>query len=29
VAYEFYIDDPAEIPLEQTRTQIYLPLKAA
>jgi len=29
VAYEFYIDDPAEIPMEQVRTQIYLPLKAA
>ena len=28
VAYEFYIDDPAEIPQKVVRTQIYFPLKA-
>ena len=28
VAYEFYIDDPAEIPQKDIRTQIYFPLKA-
>jgi effector-binding domain-containing protein len=29
VAYEFYIDDPAEISQKEIRTQIYFPLKAA
>lgn len=29
VAYEFYIDDPAETPMEKVRTQIYFPLKAS
>ena len=28
VAYEFYIDDPAQVPMERVRTQIYLPLKS-
>ena len=27
VAYEFYIDDPADTSLEKVRTQIYFPLK--
>ena len=27
VAYEFYIDDPADIPQKEIRTQIYFPLK--
>jgi effector-binding domain-containing protein len=27
VAYEFYIDDPAEISQKEIRTQIYFPLK--
>ncbi len=29
VAYEFYIDDPAEISQNEIRTQIYFPLKTS